>query len=59
MLLFADSILGCPGPVGCPYYMWVDGWGMQDLSTLARVPATAGPPPRLAKVGDNYLVFTN
>ena len=32
-LLFADSILGHPRPVGRPHYTWMDG-AMQDLSTL-------------------------
>ena len=31
-LLSADSIPGCPRPVGCPHYTWMDG-AMQDLST--------------------------
>jgi len=32
-LLFADSIPGCPRPVGRPHYTWMDG-AMHDLTTL-------------------------
>ena len=43
----ADSILGRPRPVGRPHYTWMDG-AKQDLGPL---PATAGPPLRLAEAG--------
>ena len=50
-VLHADSIPGCPRPVGRPHYPWMDG-ALQDLNTLgARAPATDGPPPRLAEAG--------